>query len=318
MKIVKIVASMISACLQHALNDPLTKTILDFLENFRDNLNEANVSDLPEDSRPHFFLFMDGIRASHYYHLKRSEISSFTRNFSLTLSYLLAWLVIEKQIGIINYGEVLARFKSVISDLRKILDKSFESPTRRSIHEKEIEELTSNVRDRIGIRLILDTADKNILFAIWSAVIDIIGGLNPVTKSEFVSWYKANPHIPRSHKRIIKNILDVPFSVSHYKNYVDFPKTNGYQSLQGTFSIHFYSTTLPGLQFELQMRTKEMDEIAVFGSASHQVYKQNNTVHKIISVADPAVKLKLKKGLEDYIPLCHCFISRDGKVELRE
>lgn len=308
MRILKQTSDIIHNCLQNALNDPQTKTLLDFLENFREELN-SSVKSIPQENLSNFFVFMDGLRATHYYHLRRSEVTNFARNLSITLVYFAKWLGFDN-------AEALARFKSVLSDIRKNLDKSFESDAPDySVHERKIEELSSDVRDRIGGRLVVDTSEEE-LFKIWISLIEVFGGFNPLTKSKFIDWYTNESTIPTSHKRAIREILSVPVSVGKYKNYVNFPKANGYQSLQATMTIQFYSSVLPGLQFELQVRSRDMDKVAISGSASHQMYKQNKLMHKVISIDDPIVLLKLKKGLDDFIPLCHCRINTNGNVEV--
>lgn len=308
MRILKETSDIIHICLQNALIDSETKTLLDFLENFREELN-SSVQRIPQDNLSNFFVFMDGLRATHYYHLRRSEVANFARNLSITLVYFAKWLGFDN-------AESLSRFKSIFSDLRKNLKKSFESDAPDySVHERKIEELSSDVRDRIGGRLIVDTSEAE-LFKIWISLIEVFGGFNPLTKAKFIEWYTNEVQIPTSHKRAIREILSVPVSVGKYKNYVDFPKNNGYQSLQATMTIQFYSPVLPGLQFELQVRSRDMDKVAISGSASHKVYNQNKLMYKVISIDDPTVLLRLKKGLDDFIPLCHCRISTSGNVEV--
>lgn len=84
--------------------------------------------------------------------------------------------------------------------------------------------------------------------------------------------------------RIIVNDIDECYKVlglinGHYqpvtesfKDYISFPKPNGYQSL------HIDVYTNKGIGFDVQIRTKEMDDIAERGIAAHWAYKvKSNT-----------------------------------------
>lgn len=294
--------------LQRALNDPQTKTLLDALENFRETLS-SSAKDVPEEDLPTFYRFTDGLRASYYYRWKQSEFSNFVSNVTITLSYMTAWYNethhLEGDFG--TEEELTGRIKSVISDLRKILEKSLETDIRHQIRStRAIYDLSSTVRDRLGLRMVTSSDNIDVLFERFEQILDIFGGHNPQTKKEFVQWYEERNDIPPSHKRAIREILDTPFGVSQYKNYVDFKKKNGYESIQFTMTVQSYSSNVPGLQFEIQLRTKSMDDKAVFGSAAHPLYKRNRIVNKVISIDDPTVTLRIKKGLEDFIPLSHC------------
>jgi len=58
-----------------------------------------------------------------------------------------------------------------------------------------------------------------------------------------------------------------------FKDYISLPKQNGYQS------IHTTLISKEGKMFEVQIRTKEMNEVAEKGIAAHWKYKENNNIN---------------------------------------
>lgn len=306
MQILKETAEIIHNCFSSSIENPNIKSIVDLVAEFRQELL-LSAEKVPLKDRANFYVFIDGLNATLHYHIRRLEAASFAYNLCITLVYFTKWLGF-------NNAKSLARFKGLISDFRKILGKSFDKSI--SVNEKTIEELSSNIRDRIGARLIIYTSKKEDVFNSWKAYLDVFGGFNPSKKDEFTSWYVNNPSITASHKHAISEILNMPISVGHYKNYIDFPKSNGYSSLQATVLIQFYSKFIPGLEFELQFRSKEMDDVAVSGSAADHK-KGQTVVNKIIKIDDPSVLLRLKIGVDDYIPLCAC-VMEDGIVEVMD
>jgi (p)ppGpp synthase/HD superfamily hydrolase len=67
---------------------------------------------------------------------------------------------------------------------------------------------------------------------------------------------------------------------SEYDDYIANPKKNGYRSLH----VVFRDTS--GYTVEIQIRTKEMDQVAEFGTASHADYK---TGEEIVPIADKGI-----------------------------
>lgn len=293
---------------QASFYDPQIRDLLDGLENYRETLR-LSAKDVSKKDLPTFFRFTDGLRASYYYHWREKEISAFMHKICITFSYIALYLGTDV--------ELTARFKSLLSDLRKMLEKSIENDPQRVLKSsvKSTSGLSSTVRDRVGVRLVTSKNSVDSVYEIFYAIIGILGGLDPQKKENFTEWFESSTEISPSHKRAIREILDVPFSIEHLKDYIQFPKKNGYMTVQFTMVTQFYSSSIPGLPFEVQIRTKEMDEDATLGASSHEKYHKNKIVYKVFSIDDPRVTLRIKEGLTDFVPICHHLV-RDSKVEV--
>jgi guanosine-3',5'-bis(diphosphate) 3'-pyrophosphohydrolase len=77
-----------------------------------------------------------------------------------------------------------------------------------------------------------------------------------------------------------------------FKDYIAIPKTNGYQSL------HTVVIGMHGVPIEVQIRTKEMDELASRGVAAHWLYKSVNAEDSSTDVSQARVERWIKRILE--------------------
>jgi len=77
-----------------------------------------------------------------------------------------------------------------------------------------------------------------------------------------------------------------------FKDYIAIPKTNGYQSL------HTVVIGMHGVPIEVQIRTKEMDELASRGVAAHWLYKSVNSDDPSADVSQARVERWIKRILE--------------------
>ena len=85
------------------------------------------------------------------------------------------------------------------------------------------------------------------------------------------------------------------------KDYIAVPKPNMYQSLHTTVISRGYGNdSSEGFKFEVQIRTKEMDEIDELGVAAHWAYKENKSYDKDKEQYEIAQKLKWYADLLNY------------------
>ena len=83
---------------------------------------------------------------------------------------------------------------------------------------------------------------------------------------------------------------------SRVKDYIQFPKSNGYQSLHYTSSINNEGHTWP---FEVQVRSEEMHRIAEYGVAAHWDYKLGNKKIELLSPSFTRSLLQLDSNQDE-------------------
>jgi len=87
-----------------------------------------------------------------------------------------------------------------------------------------------------------------------------------------------------------------PLEDSKFKNYIARPKPNGYQSLHYTTCTEFQNEIHP---LEIQIRSREMHQVAEFGVAAHWNYKTNKSGN-----SNNAHKFKFDHSTDAYLSAC--------------
>lgn len=230
--------------------------ILGIVQNIYDDLSVAEVA---EEDVQAFDNFIDGVRGCLQYRRQTFKLTNFVTDINFVIMYIILWLNDAKSMDIdINLN---ARRKALESDLAKLLRKSNSN-------------VSVNIRDRFGLRGIIlnDVSPEELvkrIYVVYDAIVGIIAKKNRRIRNEFIQWVTSTPKIDPHEKKKIMFILDVPFAVDFVKNFIESPKENGYQSLQFSLCTLMYSEVLPGAQLEIQLRTTEMHQIAIHGTASH-------------------------------------------------
>lgn len=249
--------------------------ILAIVENYYEKLLKLKV---PDEDVEFLDDFIDGIRGCLQYRRKTFVITNFITEFSIALMYIIIWLN--------NQGHnmdvhLFSRRKSLESDLTKILKKTLSSKSEQNSSSFEAE-LSANIRDRFGIRcIILNDESIQYIYKIFDAIVGILGGKKRMLKSQFIDWIKDSSSITSCDKSMVNCILDTPFAITHVKDYIKDPKSNGYRTLQFTMEIQMYSDILPGCQLEIQIRDQEMHEQSISGPACHTDYKKRTPDERV-------------------------------------
>lgn len=240
-----------------------SNNIMDILNNFYDAL--SNMSNIDEADIMEFDSFLKGIYSSKMIRRQTFKLTNLVTDIVFVIMYLIIWLNTTK--GMQLDIDLTARRKGLESELSKILSKS--------AHDD-----TASIHDRFGLRgILLNTTSpkkaKEMLLAFADYIVAILANKNRAERSLFINWIEKNDDIDSFTKERIKFILKLPFKVYLFKNYIDNPKKNGYQSFHFVLALEMFSSILPGAELEVQLRTYSMHQKSTNGSASHTIYEKN-------------------------------------------
>lgn len=254
-----------------------SENILQLVENFYNVL--STIDNIPDEDALQFDAFLKGIHRSMMIRQKTFDLTNLVSEITFVIMYIIIWLNSTKDMNIdINFN---ARRKSLESELEKILEKSY-SDEAACIH------------DRFGLRgIILNDNSYETLIEVTNYIIGILLVENRKEYNLFTSWINENNDINEFTKARIEYTLNLPFNITNFKDFVSSPKENGYQSLHYVLTLDMFSNILPGAELEIQMRTNEMHQNAINGTASFDDYKKNRRTDKNIFVVEDFSKVSL-------------------------
>ena len=238
-----------------------SSNLLEIANSLYDILNQVELDD--EEDAEAFETFLDGMRGCIGTRQRTFEITNFSIYIIITMMYIIIWLNSTRNMHIDI--KLKARCKALESELTKLLKKSNGT-------------LSANIRDRFGIKAIVqnelpETEVEQIIYKIFECISGILAAKNRKMRKEFADWVEKNKNIMLPDKEVIKCVLNTPFGIDFIKDYIKEPKENGYRAYQFTMSIQMYSEVLAGCLFEIQLKSRQMEEEAEHGKASHEVYK---------------------------------------------
>lgn len=293
---------LIHNCYQIALQN--SKNIIEIIENLYELLADAEVNS--EDSKT-FDIFIDGLRNCLRIRRMTSDITDIVTYITITIMHIIRWLnqTLDLDIDINLHG----RRKSLESDLTKLLRKSTKT-------------LSAKIRDRFGLRgIVVNESEEQAIkyiYLIYDSITGILAAKNRKTRKDFCDWVENSGYVNPVNKTVIQQVLNIPFDIDGFKDYIKGVKENGYQSLHFTLTIQPYSDVIPGSQLEIQLRTMKMDNEAKFGSASHQKYKLY--LNEDSTAYDEEEPDTIEENVEDFIkddnPLLKVFVV-DNFSELK-
>lgn len=97
----------------------------------------------------------------------------------------------------------------------------------------------------------------------------------------------------------------------YYKDYIEHPSTQGYQSLHITLYDNISRS-----HCELQLRTKKMDDLAEIGEANHQGYEKRQEAERLVKLNIPADECVWYDEAYERLRLLHEIELKDVDVDM--
>lgn len=307
--------SLIHEAYQKALSR--SYDLLDIAQNFYQELLKE-IPNVPDTDKNFFYNFMAGVKNCFKERERTFNVTNLiTTRLNLLFCYIIIWINTAPKCIIASMPEstfapdfkfvydvlVLFRRKALESDLFKILKRALRTDhiMRNRTHYVATSELYSDIRDRFGALLVIQnqlSKEEELMYidCLSNSIIDILCEQNLEIRCEFLSWLEANAD--EVDLFICQKLLNLSFSISHFKDYVRSPKGK-YESQQFTITVDHGSEQFGGLSLEIQIRTKRMHDNAVKSDSdvSHLKHKKDfsapefagldiDKLTKVISVDD--------------------------------
>lgn len=242
--------------------------IMDIVSNFRKRIEKPEIiSQIPEKEKQSFFIFRSYIKNCYYERKATFQLTNLTNDVLTVILYIILYYNDTNTIKVDM--NVNSRRKSLKRDFAKMLRKAFNSSDSSD---------EWGVKDRFGLRGILlnrnlsEEENIKLLLKITNLILGILTNTSEEFQ-KFEKWAKNNVLIDDFTKLRLKQTLSLPFQVDRFKDFVNNPKSNNYQSLHFNLMLPHYSPICPGAILDFQFRNYQMHKDAEHGSASHQGYE---------------------------------------------
>lgn len=248
-------------------------------------MEKVDKIDVPDDDAHEIDVFIDSLRSSLQYRSLSFEITNFVTLVNMIMMYIVMYIQEREglSLDVCFYG----RRKALTSELTKLLAKSVNSDGN-----------SVSIRDRFGLRGILMNSDidraeeDRLIHILYDYTSAILCRTNRKIWASFYKWIESNQRINFLDLAILRAFKEIPFGISHCKDYIRNPKDSGYESLQFTLEVPMYSKVLPGAQLEVQFRSLRMhrnaeDEDSAQSHKSHKDEVVPKEIQDVFIIDDP-------------------------------